>query len=86
MNATDEEIKGTKWQKALGLSYATFNDIIVEDGDPGAKLRTKFFNQTDVTPIKELRGCMSKTRFFGQSHWMNSFEHVCWASTKLHRN
>lgn len=24
-----------------------------------------------------LRGSLSKTRFFGQSHWMNSFEQVC---------
>lgn len=77
MLATDEEIQGTKWQRALGVNFSTFNDIIVEDGANGVKLRTKFFNQSDMTPIKELKGCMSKTRFFGQSHWMNSFEHVC---------
>lgn len=78
MLATDEELSGTKWQRALGVNFSTFNDIIVEDGNNGVKLRTKFFNQSDMTPIKELKGCMSKTRFFGQSHWMNSFEHVCY--------
>jgi hypothetical protein len=76
MTATAEEIDGTRWQKALGLSFSTFNDVIVEDGFPGSKLRTKFFNQTDSTPIRELKGSTSKTRFFGQSHWMNSLDQV----------
>lgn len=77
MHATDEEMKGTRWQKALGICFSTFNDVIVEDGNNTAKIRTKFFNSDDLTPIQELRGSVSKTRFFGQSHWMNSFQQVC---------
>jgi hypothetical protein len=86
MSATVEEVKGTRWQQALGISYSTFNDVIVEDGTNRAKIRTKFFNQSDNTPIKDLRGSMSKTRFFGQSHWMSSFdEQVCISSHVITR-
>lgn len=77
MKATVEEIRGAPWQKALGINFSTFNDVVVEDGPKNGKLRTKFFNQSCTTPITALRGTMSKTRFFGQSHWMNSFEGVC---------
>jgi hypothetical protein len=35
-----------------------------------------FFGQADKVPVPELRGSISKTRLFGQSHWMSSFEHV----------
>lgn len=66
MKATEEEINGTRWQRALGISFSTFNDVIVEDGPHRGKLRTKFFNQNDQTPL----GSISKTRFFGHSHWM----------------
>jgi hypothetical protein len=35
-----------------------------------------FFGQSTRVPVPELRGSVSKTRLFGQSHWMSSFEHV----------
>ena len=35
-----------------------------------------FFGTADRVPVPELRGSVSKTRLFGQSHWMSSFEHV----------
>jgi hypothetical protein len=66
MKATVDELNGTRWQRALGISFSTFNDVIVEDGPCRAKLRTKFFHQSDQTPL----GSISKTRFFGHSHWM----------------
>lgn len=42
------------------------------------------FGQTTRVPVPELRGSVSKTRLFGQSHWMCSFEHVCCAPTILY--
>lgn len=36
----------------------------------------RFFGQSTRLPAPELRGSVSKTRLFGQSHWMSSFEHV----------
>ena len=86
MTTTVEEVKSARWQEALGISFSTFNDVIVEDGTSSAKIRTKFFNRSDSTPIKDLKGCMSKTRFFGQSHWMSSFdEQVCTLSERSAR-
>ncbi|KAG0650849.1 Transcription factor [Hyphodiscus hymeniophilus] len=34
-----------------------------------------FFGQASKVPVPGLRGAVSKTRLFGQSHWMSSFEH-----------
>ena len=68
-------------QRAMGLNFSTFNDVIIQDGPSTGKLRTKYFDQKDMTPIKDLKGSVSKTRYFGQSHWMQSFEQV---SCRIH--
>lgn len=60
-------------QTAMGINFSTFGDLIVQDGDTAASIRTKYFKQTDSTPIRDMQGSISKTRFFGQSHWMHSF-------------
>jgi hypothetical protein len=61
---------------ALGLNFSTFGDVIVSDGTGNVKLRTKYFKSDETQPIKELKGMISKARFFGNSHWMHSFEQV----------
>ena len=71
---TSKEIIET--QQALGLSYATFGDVIIQDGNMVAQLRTKYFNKRDETPIKDLKGEISKTRLFGQTHWMHTCNEV----------
>ena len=35
-----------------------------------------FFGQATRIPVPVLKGSVSKTRLFGQSHWMCAFEHV----------
>jgi hypothetical protein len=35
-----------------------------------------FFGEATKVPVPGLQGRVSKTRLFGQSHWMSSFEHV----------
>jgi hypothetical protein len=44
-----------------------------------------FFGRATKIPVPELKGSVSKTRLFGQSHWMCAFEHVGYrmASTSL---
>jgi len=37
---------------------------------------TSFFGSHVKISVPELRGSVSKTRLFGQSHWMSAFEHV----------
>jgi len=75
INYTGED-KSSMGLQAMGLDFSTFNDILVQDGNIGARIRTKFFNAKVLKSNEALRGSYSKTRFFGQSHWMNSFEQV----------
>jgi len=58
------------------LSFATFGDVIVQDGDMAAQLRTKYFHNPDSNPSQDLKGQVSKTRLFGQSHWMHACSEV----------
>lgn len=73
---TTEETSNNPYQRAMGLSFATFGDVIVQDGQMAAQLRTKYFSDRNETPIRDLKGQVSKTRFFGQSHWMHAFTEV----------
>jgi hypothetical protein len=73
MTYTDQDLASAC---LAGVSFSTFDDIIVQDGDQSGALRTKYFKQSDMTPIKDLKGSLSKTRFFGPSHWMNAFIQV----------
>lgn len=57
----------------LGIDFSTFEDLCITDGSGQGKLRTKYFKHSDKTPIKELQGTMSKSRFFGSHHWKTSF-------------
>jgi hypothetical protein len=61
----------------MGLSFSTFEDVIIQDGDERNTLRTKVFTDSNSTPIHDLKGTLCKTRFFGQSHWMNTFKQAC---------
>jgi len=73
---TNKETSERPHQGCLGISFATFGDVIVQDGEMTAKLRTKYFSKRDGTPISDLKGQISKTRLFGQSHWMHAFNEV----------
>jgi hypothetical protein len=65
-----------KRDQMFGVDFSTFEDVIVQDGDSRNVLRTKVFTHSEGTPIQEMKGTLCKTRFFGQSHWMNCFEQV----------
>lgn len=69
--------KGEQPNWVMGLSFSTFEDVIIQDGDERNTLRTKVFTDSNSTPIHDLKGTLCKTRFFGQSHWMNSFKQAC---------
>ena len=73
---TEKELANLPYQQGLGVCFATFGDVIVQDGEMAAQLRTKYFSKSDETPIQDLKGQISKTRFFGQSHWMHAFKEV----------
>ena len=45
---------------------------------------TTFFGEADRLQVPGLRGSISKTRLFGQSHWMCAFEHVGYTVIPTH--
>lgn len=69
MNLSPHELRGNAHPYGSTLQLGTFNDVIIQDGMGPSQIRQKFFNDSQRTPVTDLQGNISKTRFFGQSHW-----------------
>lgn len=61
----------------MGINFSTFEDVMIQDGDNRNVLRTKVFKDSSSNPMKDTKGTICKTRFFGQSHWMYVLKQVC---------
>ena len=59
----------------MGIDFSTFEDIMIQDGDDRSVLRTKVFRNSSSNPIQDVKGTLSKTRFF-QSHSMFALKQV----------
>jgi hypothetical protein len=63
--------------RTLGANLPTSEDVVARDGDSRDTSMSKVFEQGNKTPVPDTKGSFWKTRFIGQSHWINTFQEVC---------
>jgi len=58
----------------LGANFSSFGDVMLQ---VGSNHPTRVFEPAPLSATQELRSDAQRTQFFGQSHWMNTFNMVC---------
>jgi hypothetical protein len=58
----------------LGAEFSSFGDVMLQVGSSNP---TRSFEPAHLCPNQDLKSDPHRTQFFGQSHWMNTFNMVC---------